>query len=145
MAMYSLLRATPDATVAHVEEHLDGNLCRCTGYRPILDAAKSLCTDAPRCEGSGGCKGGGGGGCKGGGGGCADVEEVCSTSESKAAEARFATPYAIPTTPNGTRLRHRQSVRRQCARAGPTDRGSVAAPRVHSGIELRNCSSVHRH
>ena len=32
MAMYSLLRATPDATVAHVEEHLDGNLCRCTKY-----------------------------------------------------------------------------------------------------------------
>ena len=30
----------------HIEENLDGNLCRCTGYRPIWDAARSLCDDA---------------------------------------------------------------------------------------------------
>ncbi|KAL7552747.1 hypothetical protein ACHAWF_015983 [Thalassiosira exigua] len=29
----------------HLEEHLDGNLCRCTGYRPIWDAARALCAD----------------------------------------------------------------------------------------------------
>ncbi|GAX26192.1 putative selenate reductase molybdopterin-binding subunit [Fistulifera solaris] len=29
----------------YLEEHLDGNLCRCTGYRPIWDAARSLCDD----------------------------------------------------------------------------------------------------
>jgi xanthine dehydrogenase/oxidase len=34
------------ASVNHIEEHLDGNLCRCTGYRPIWDAARALCDDA---------------------------------------------------------------------------------------------------
>ena len=34
------------STVQEIEEHLDGNLCRCTGYRPIWDAARSLCDNA---------------------------------------------------------------------------------------------------
>jgi hypothetical protein len=32
----------PDATAEFIEENMDGNLCRCTGYRPILDAARTL-------------------------------------------------------------------------------------------------------
>lgn len=39
MSMYSLLRTKKDKpTQAEIEECLAGNLCRCTGYRPILDA-----------------------------------------------------------------------------------------------------------
>jgi xanthine dehydrogenase iron-sulfur cluster and FAD-binding subunit A len=49
MAMYSTFKSHPDTSVKDIEEHMDGNLCRCTGYRPIWDAAKSLCGDAHEC------------------------------------------------------------------------------------------------
>nr|CDJ95017.1 Ferredoxin and [2Fe-2S]-binding and Molybdopterin dehydrogenase and CO dehydrogenase flavoprotein and Aldehyde oxidase xanthine dehydrogenase and Aldehyde oxidase and xanthine dehydrogenase domain containing protein [Haemonchus contortus] len=42
MAMYALLRNNPTPTVADVNEALQGNLCRCTGYRPILEAFYSF-------------------------------------------------------------------------------------------------------
>jgi hypothetical protein len=42
MAMYTLFRQHPDAAAEFIEENMDGNLCRCTGYRPLLDAAKTL-------------------------------------------------------------------------------------------------------
>ncbi|OQR93686.1 xanthine dehydrogenase [Achlya hypogyna] len=35
-----------NTTMAGIEHKMDGNLCRCTGYRPLLDAAKSFGADA---------------------------------------------------------------------------------------------------
>jgi len=44
MNMYGLLHQNPQITAQEVEDNFDGNLCRCTGYRPILDAMKSFTT-----------------------------------------------------------------------------------------------------
>lgn len=38
MSMCSLLVENPKPSLRDVEDALDGNLCRCTGYRPILEA-----------------------------------------------------------------------------------------------------------
>ena len=35
---HALLNENPDPTEEEIVEYLDGNICRCTGYRPIIDA-----------------------------------------------------------------------------------------------------------
>ena len=43
MSMYSLMAANPSPSAQDIEDNFDGNLCRCTGYRPILAAMKTVC------------------------------------------------------------------------------------------------------
>lgn len=59
MSLYALLRNDSSPSEHDVEEAFDGNLCRCTGYRPILDAAQTFsaeksCSKA-KANGGGGC------------------------------------------------------------------------------------------
>ncbi|ORZ24999.1 molybdopterin binding aldehyde oxidase/xanthine dehydrogenase [Lobosporangium transversale] len=42
MSLYTFLRNNERPSEYEIEDSFDGNLCRCTGYRPILDAAKSF-------------------------------------------------------------------------------------------------------
>jgi xanthine dehydrogenase/oxidase len=46
LSMYSLLRSSNPPSPEAVENQFDGNLCRCTGFRPILDAMHSFVGDA---------------------------------------------------------------------------------------------------
>ncbi len=54
MSLYALIRNAYDSSTKcfhlsesdiELEGHLDGNLCRCTGYKPILKAAKTFITE----------------------------------------------------------------------------------------------------
>uniref|UniRef100_A0A8C3S4B4 FAD-binding PCMH-type domain-containing protein n=1 Tax=Chelydra serpentina TaxID=8475 RepID=A0A8C3S4B4_CHESE len=70
MSMYALLRNHPDPSMEQIAAALDGNLCRCTGYRPIIDTYKSFAGETACCQlrGTGQC--------------CLDKEEdVCSSSD----------------------------------------------------------------
>ncbi|KAG9294304.1 hypothetical protein G9A89_021663 [Geosiphon pyriformis] len=49
MSLYALLRNNPNPSEKEIEECFDGNLCRCTGYRPILDAAKTFAESSVNC------------------------------------------------------------------------------------------------
>eukprot|EP00126_Sphaerothecum_destruens_P011310 Sdes_comp20895_c0_seq2m18032 len=44
MSMYSLLCNKPAPSSNDIEDAFDGNLCRCTGYRPILSAFQTFTT-----------------------------------------------------------------------------------------------------
>ncbi|XP_048454639.1 aldehyde oxidase 1 [Rhincodon typus] len=50
MSMYTLLRNNPTPSMAQLQQCLAGNLCRCTGYRPIVDAFRTFCTASNCCQ-----------------------------------------------------------------------------------------------
>lgn len=52
MALTNLMQNNPDAADEDIQDAIAGNLCRCTGYRPILDAARAA-NKAPRVDISG--------------------------------------------------------------------------------------------
>jgi xanthine dehydrogenase/oxidase len=72
MSLYALLRNNDAPTEHDIEEAFDGNLCRCTGYRPILDAAQTFKVSKKGVDGCGNARVNGGSGCcmENGGGGC---------------------------------------------------------------------------
>ncbi|KAK7462501.1 hypothetical protein BaRGS_00038470 [Batillaria attramentaria] len=53
MSMYTLLRNHPTPTPQQLEKAFDGNLCRCTGYRPIIEGytpfTKGCCGMGEEC------------------------------------------------------------------------------------------------
>ncbi|XP_077175024.1 aldehyde oxidase 3-like [Paroedura picta] len=55
MSMYSLLRNHPEPTMEQIMAALDGNLCRCTGYRPIIDSFSAFSPKGCPLAGSGKC------------------------------------------------------------------------------------------
>ena len=44
MSCYALLLVNPDPTRDEVRRAISGNLCRCTGYQPIIDAVMAVCS-----------------------------------------------------------------------------------------------------
>ncbi|KAJ8719963.1 hypothetical protein PYW07_012006 [Mythimna separata] len=48
MAMHGLLESKKNVTMLEVEQSFGSNVCRCTGYRPILEAFKRFAKDAPK-------------------------------------------------------------------------------------------------
>uniref|UniRef100_A0A4X1VBT7 aldehyde oxidase n=1 Tax=Sus scrofa TaxID=9823 RepID=A0A4X1VBT7_PIG len=57
MSMYALLRNHPQPSEEQLLAALGGNLCRCTGYRPILESGKTFCSESNGCQqkGTGKC------------------------------------------------------------------------------------------
>jgi carbon-monoxide dehydrogenase small subunit len=47
LAAKSLLDTQPHASAEEIRAYMDGNICRCTGYRPILAAIQRVQTQKP--------------------------------------------------------------------------------------------------
>ncbi|HEX6261001.1 MAG TPA: 2Fe-2S iron-sulfur cluster-binding protein, partial [Woeseiaceae bacterium] len=51
MSLFALYKNNPAPSRRHIDEALAGNLCRCTGYRPIIAAAQQMYRQAASCGG----------------------------------------------------------------------------------------------
>ncbi|XP_033724898.1 xanthine dehydrogenase/oxidase-like [Pecten maximus] len=69
MTMYTLLQNDKNPSDQSLEKALEGNLCRCTGYRPIVDAFKTFCK-------KGECSSG-------------DIEDLCRVDTDKQGTIQF--------------------------------------------------------
>uniref|UniRef100_A0A2D4HXB2 Xanthine dehydrogenase/oxidase n=4 Tax=Micrurus TaxID=8634 RepID=A0A2D4HXB2_MICLE len=49
MSMYTLLRNYPQPKMEEIEDAFQGNLCRCTGYRPILEGYRTFAKEGGCC------------------------------------------------------------------------------------------------
>lgn len=56
MSMYALLRSNPKPTMKDMEIAFQGNLCRCTGYRPIIEGYKTFTQEFQCAMGDKCCK-----------------------------------------------------------------------------------------
>ncbi|XP_075158749.1 xanthine dehydrogenase-like [Haematobia irritans] len=56
MSMYTLLRNSPQPSMRDMEISFQGNLCRCTGYRPILESYKTFSKEYSCAMGNECCK-----------------------------------------------------------------------------------------
>uniref|UniRef100_A0A7N6AQ18 FAD-binding PCMH-type domain-containing protein n=1 Tax=Anabas testudineus TaxID=64144 RepID=A0A7N6AQ18_ANATE len=53
MSMYTLLRNKLQPSMDDITQALAGNLCRCTGYRPIVDGCRTFCQETNCCQANG--------------------------------------------------------------------------------------------
>ncbi|XP_044200638.1 aldehyde oxidase 5 [Thunnus albacares] len=93
MSMYTLLRNKPQPTMEDIREALGGNLCRCTGYRPIIDGFKTFCGSEPS---SGCCQNGGGSGGKC----CTNSSKMNDSEERDISQELFSLDHVLPLDPS---------------------------------------------
>ncbi|KAM9548268.1 aldehyde oxidase 2-like [Guaruba guarouba] len=85
MSIYALLRNHAKPSMEQIISALDGNLCRCTGYRPIIDSCTSFVGEPTCCQlrGTGGC--------------CLEKEEcVCTSSTEGQIHSGLCNPDEFP-------------------------------------------------
>lgn len=50
MSAYALLQSNPNPTINEIKEAIEGNLCRCTGYKQIIEAVETSAKNLQKTE-----------------------------------------------------------------------------------------------